>query len=195
MRFLLVTVMAVGLAGLATTVAWAAIPDSNGRLNACYNNLTKLLVLTDPAGSCSLGFTAIDWDQRSGVKMVENRIQTDSGTSGQQILAVPGFGSFSVVTCDDNYSAANFKFTNTSGVPVDIGIDGGYGGLTAPLEDDGEWAFSTSETTAGPGNMSILLARGLGAASKTASLQIFAVNDFDGNHTGCRFSAQAMLSQ
>ena len=57
--------MAVGVVmGSATTsLALAAIPDSNGQINACYNNVNKALSLTDPAGNCSANSTSLSWNQ------------------------------------------------------------------------------------------------------------------------------------
>ena len=41
----------------------AAIPDSNGQVNACYKSSTQALRVTDPAGSCATNETALSWSQ------------------------------------------------------------------------------------------------------------------------------------
>lgn len=45
-------------------VAFAAIPDSNGLINACYDNATGAVRLVDAPGNCAkTGETGISWNQ------------------------------------------------------------------------------------------------------------------------------------
>ena len=114
-------VLAALVGGLASATVLAAIPDSNGQINTCYNNNTKVLRVTDPAGNCGAKSTALSWSQ-NGAVAVGNRIQVATGTSGQTLLSVPGFGEFTVADCDDTSSTATFEFTNTSSNTIDFGV-------------------------------------------------------------------------
>lgn len=51
--------------GFTTAAVLAAIPDSNGQINACYNTVSKALSVTDPAGSCGAATTALSWTQNA----------------------------------------------------------------------------------------------------------------------------------
>lgn len=55
--------MATIVGGITSASVLAAIPDSNGQINACYKNSSGAVQLTDPAGNCGSKFTAISWDQ------------------------------------------------------------------------------------------------------------------------------------
>jgi uncharacterized protein YjbI with pentapeptide repeats len=66
-RMLIGTVIGVVLGGGLATAAFASIPDSNGKIHACYSNLTGATRLTNsPTASCRGGETAISWDQSAG---------------------------------------------------------------------------------------------------------------------------------
>jgi hypothetical protein len=180
--------------GLTSAAVLAAIPDSNGKINTCYNNLTKTLRVTDPAGNCGANATTLSWDQQGGAKIYENRLQVATGTSGQQILSVPGFGDFTVTVCDDTHTHVGYKFKNTSSTLVDLGLNITNGGQSEPVAPGAESMIDPG-TDSGYGNIPIILGQGAGSTIKTASLQIYAINDFDGVHTGCRFDAQAVVKQ
>ena len=189
-------VTAALIGGLASATVLAAIPDSSGQINACYNNKNKTLRVTDPAGNCGSAYTALSWDQH-GATVIGNRLEVANGSSGQTLLSVPGFGTFTVMSCDDSQGIAGYEFTNTSGTQVDVGVNFNDGNnQTSPLAAGDEWTHSTDPSVDGtrPGNTSIILGQGTGSSSKVASLQIFSSNDFDGVHTGCRFDAQATLN-
>lgn len=62
-EFLGVIVVAAVVGGATTAVVSAAIPDSNGQVNACYKNSTQVLRVTDPAGNCTSNETALSWSQ------------------------------------------------------------------------------------------------------------------------------------
>jgi hypothetical protein len=189
---------AIGVAsvagGLMSAAVLAAIPDSNGQINACYNSVTNVLRVTDPAGNCGANSTPLSWDQHGEAKIYENRLQVATGTSGQQILSVPGFGDFTVTVCDDTHTHVGYKFKNTSSTLVDLGLNITNGGQSEPVAPGAESMIDPG-TDSGYGNIPIILGQGAGSTIKTASLQIYAINDFDGVHTGCRFDAQAVVKQ
>jgi hypothetical protein len=68
----LVIVVAIGVAagGITTAAVMAAEPDSNGQVNACYDNTTQVLSANESGGSCPGGSTALNWD--SGQPVVKD---------------------------------------------------------------------------------------------------------------------------
>ena len=71
--FVLVAVLVV--AGLATAVARASIPDGSGTIHACYGTSDKSLRVVD-SGSCAKGEAPVSWSQ--------NAIQGTQGPQGPQ---------------------------------------------------------------------------------------------------------------
>ncbi|HSX30854.1 MAG TPA: hypothetical protein VLE99_02965 [Candidatus Saccharimonadales bacterium] len=63
-KYLVGLVIASLIGGLTATAVQAAIPDSNGNINACYKG-TKVFYVTDPAGNCKAGETPLSWMQSS----------------------------------------------------------------------------------------------------------------------------------
>lgn len=67
------------LGGGSSMVALASIPDSDGKINACYSNVSGAVRIIDsPGASCSGSETAVAWDQSSGPgKMLSNFTNAD----------------------------------------------------------------------------------------------------------------------
>jgi hypothetical protein len=65
--------------GAATGIVVAAIPDANGQVNACYDNSTQALSVSD-SGSCPVDTTPLNWSQNGGPAAYA-RIYYDEGTS------------------------------------------------------------------------------------------------------------------
>lgn len=64
---LFITVIFGAVIGGATTgMVMAAIPDSNGQINACYKNSTQILRVTDPAANCATNETPLSWASTGG---------------------------------------------------------------------------------------------------------------------------------
>jgi len=61
--FLCAITIATAIGGAASTLVLAAIPNSNGQINACYKNNTLTLRVTDPAGTCVANEIALSWKQ------------------------------------------------------------------------------------------------------------------------------------
>lgn len=92
LTFLGAVVLAAIVGGAATAVVMAAIPDSNGQINACYKNSTQALRVTDPAGSCATNETALSWSQNgSGATVIHDA----NGQVLGDILDMGAIGSIS----------------------------------------------------------------------------------------------------
>lgn len=190
LRFLGAVSLAMLVGGATSAVVLAAIPDSNGQINACYKNTSGALQLTDPAGNCGSKFTPISWSQHAPT-VLSNRLEVATGTSGEEILAVPGFGSLTVGSCDDTYGTATLSFTNNTSNNIDFGYtdDGGTYGLYTLAPSD-SWTESNNFVI---GTKTITLGYGVGTGSKVATTQAFTQNTYPGVTTGCTYIAQAIL--
>jgi hypothetical protein len=89
----LVIVVAAGVAagGITTAVVMAAEPDTNGQINACYDNTTQVLSANQAGGSCPAGSSALNWQSGNPVvrdhdgQVVGKLVQYNTETSQMQV--------------------------------------------------------------------------------------------------------------
>jgi len=113
MAFLGAVILAAVVGGLTTAIVMAAIPDSNGQINACYKNQTKVLAVTDPAGNCATNETALSWRQDGG-QTISNRLSIPlGGASNQVVLDIPNLGQIRVGDCSQTSGSFAEYFNNT----------------------------------------------------------------------------------
>ena len=117
------------LGGATTAVVMAAIPDSNGVINACQTNLTGALRVIDSSNqSCTSSETALNWDQHAaqGTKYGDYISSAFSNTSLQSIdlsfrnmpntdFTNSAFGSGA------NFNYGNFSNSNFTGAGLEMG--------------------------------------------------------------------------
>ena len=165
-------------------------------------NITKksngnLRVIDKEAGkSCNTLENPISWPSTANASplVLSNRIQTATGTSGQTMLSIPNFGTFTVSNCNDDSGSALFSFTNTGTHTLDFGIGNGLNGTNPnPTLAPGA-TFDLSDGQYSTGNNTVVLGYGTGANSKIATVQLYSQNDAGVSaQTGCRFDVIATV--
>ncbi len=156
---------------LGTASVLAAIPDSNGFINACYKNNGGALRVVDASTDCTNSETALDW-RRDGGQIISNRINVAFGdANNQQVLNIPNLGEIRVSQCDSN-GVAQVEYHNNTGQDVLLN------GSVSPAGD--------------LSNLPVLLGYISGDVNFVA--RVDAVGGTDGSTT-CYFQAQATLSQ
>jgi hypothetical protein len=126
--FLGAIILAAMVGGLTTAAVMAAIPDSDGQINACYKNSTSVLAVTDPAGNCAANETPLSWQQSAGGRVYSGHVSVPNGSqSATPLLSLPGFGNFSVTLCEftDGFPNMSVTFTNTSSSTIYAGENPG----------------------------------------------------------------------
>lgn len=130
MRSPATVVACVLAAGVASGVAWAAIPDGTGTIHACYGTSERALRVVD-AGSCNTGEAAVAWNQ--------NGVQGPQGAQGAQgSQGNPGAAGLPGLTFADSVSEE---------VAEDPVIGGFFKELSCPsgekaLVGSWEWEFT-----------------------------------------------------
>jgi hypothetical protein len=118
--FLLAIALAAVVGGATGAMVMAAIPDSNGQINACYKNSTHVLSVTDPAGNCAGNETPLSWGQGGSGNIIGNEANLDYGTTTPQVLlTIPQMGNF-LGTCDQDGNITT-SFQNTSNSIIEFG--------------------------------------------------------------------------
>lgn len=136
--FLGAVTLAAIVGGATTAVVMAAIPDSNGQINACYKNSTKVLSVTDPTGNCAGNETALSWGQGNRAYAT---IDYDPNTDTVTIDSAHSSGITNLQRGSDGYAcitvnfAPSFVISNTNNLYVFkdasnnwMGLNTGYTG-------------------------------------------------------------------
>lgn len=120
-RIVLGTIVVSSLTTAA--VVQAAIPDTSGKINACYVNLTRAVTLTDPAGSCGVGQTAISWDQNKGPgTFLSNLVNADFTLASLPYRNFAGTDMHGSTLTNANMTGSNFSDANLSGTTVEAAL-------------------------------------------------------------------------
>ena len=187
--------VAAAVGGTMTGVVMAAIPDTDGRINACYKNSTKVLAVTDPAGNCATNETPINWDQSANGKVYSKALVASLDTSPQQLFSIPEIGTFSLSACINNPDQSHvFTLTYTNNSNHTIGFDGDAS------DDVGPGGSKITDLSANGGfGQPVFYTLGYlesPTSQKTVSLMLSSrlEQDTQGNVNGCALRAQAVAS-
>lgn len=84
MRRILIIVATLLSFGLVANVAVASIPDSQGVIHGCRNNLLHTLSVRDDAtqAQCPIGTTPLDWNQTAEITTYSTQFQYQTSTPG-----------------------------------------------------------------------------------------------------------------
>lgn len=173
--FLLAIVLAALVGGMSTNLVRAAIPDANGVISGCIRNNNDNLRIIDieNSESCSGAQTPISWDQSSdnNIHTAAELIAYDSMLA-PSILDIPGFGYFYTLECSTgNIGGDNGRwfFENTSGTNL----------LLTSNASSGYQVMANNATWSGTPDFKdlLLLTKGTGTASETASISAYGVDD------------------
>ncbi len=182
--FLGAVILAAMVGGLTTAAVMAAIPDSNGQINACYKNSTKVLAVTDPAGNCGTNETPLSWQQSAGGRVYSGHVSVPNGSSSTTpLLSLPGFGDFSVTLCEFMNGSPNMHvtFTNTTSNTI-------YAG-----ENPGNVASGESAITAGIGDQMNMLSDTTLSGPKLAGVWNWGYSDIT-SETGGTCTARVLVT-
>ena len=145
MKFRPSPAMAVALAALVVAiggVAFATIPGSDGRLQACYQRGNGNLRLVDSAGDCRSSESAVSWNQAGVTGPTGPRGVTgpkgDAGSTGEQ--GPPGAGTVADEETSE-VSTQSEAYVDLGGpeVTIDVPASGLIGvGLRAELRPQGK---------------------------------------------------------
>jgi uncharacterized protein YjbI with pentapeptide repeats len=115
------TALAIGLivGGTSSMAALASIPDADGKINACYSNMTgDVRIIDSPTASCGGGEIAIAWDQSAGVGgMLSDFTDADLTHAGLQLRNFKNVDFANATLVEVNFSGSDLRnadFTNTT---------------------------------------------------------------------------------
>jgi hypothetical protein len=151
-KFKLIAIVAAAVAVIAGSAAYAAIPDGNGVIHACYwKSTTGPLRIIDPAQGqkCTSNENALDWSQQGppGAPGVQGDKgdpgqQGPAGVSGYEVVPHPfplpwkmnpGQTSTIPTLCNAGETAIGIAFNSTVALAVEQSAPGVQ---NAPLEWD-----------------------------------------------------------
>jgi hypothetical protein len=144
-----IILISVAVGGATTAGVMAAIPDSSGNINGCYDNSTGALrvINSENSDTCSSGETALNWSQAQPSKAygyvscngtstcaldsnhsggLANYVQVDAGDNGNWGCITVGFTPNVVTENSGSYAGAlTYTFKDGSGSWVHP-EEGGY---------------------------------------------------------------------
>jgi hypothetical protein len=145
LSLLAVVTAATAVGGLSSAAVLAAIPDSNGQVNSCYDNTTMALSVSDD-GTCASGSTALNWKQNTG-PIAYAHLQFDPVTLEATIDTAHSKNVSSVYS--DASNAPGYYCLTVTGTPKNITVAPGFSVdfLNTALKDGSGWS---SDTANGP---------------------------------------------
>lgn len=114
MTYALGIVVAMIVGGLTTTLASAAIPDSNGAIHGCYDGSGVLRIIDSSSQSCG-GDTAVTWDKQGTGNLLP--IQQGDRVSSVQLTYrdLSNLNATNVIFANNNFTGSKLTNINLTG--------------------------------------------------------------------------------